>query len=91
MKIVSVIPSITTLMIFIVSLGYSQQTVYNNPLNVEYRSAIELYNQENYGSAITAFDLFMKKTTNTKGAIYEDAAYYSTVCAVKLKQKDNQY
>jgi TolA-binding protein len=88
MKIVSVIPSITTLMIFIVSLGYSQQTVYNNSLNVEYRSAIELYNQENYGSAITAFDLFMKKTTNTKGAIYEDAAYYSTVCAVKLKQKD---
>ncbi len=88
MKIVSVIPSITTLMIFIVSLGYSQQTVYNSPDNQAYRSAAELYNQENYGSAISAFDLFIKNTTNKKGAIYEDAAYYSAVCAVKLKHKN---
>lgn len=66
----------------------AQQTVYNDPSNVTYREAIRLFNQQNYGSAISVFDKYMVEDENKKDVFYENAAYYSTVCAVKLRTKD---
>lgn len=66
----------------------AQQTVYNDPSNVTYREAIRLFNQQNYGSALSMFDKYMGEEKNKKSAYYEDAAYYSTVCTVELGTKD---
>ena len=66
----------------------AQQTVYNNPSNVIYREALSLFNQQNYGSALTAFDKYMTEEKNRNSTFYEDADYYSTVCAVELRTKD---
>ncbi len=66
----------------------AQQTVYNDPSNATYREAVSLFNQQNYGSAIAVFDKYMSDDNNKKDAFYENAAYYSTVCAVNLRNKD---
>ncbi len=72
---------------FFVSL-IAQQTVYNDPTNVTFREATRLFNQQNYGSALSVFDKYMEEEKNKKSALYEDAAYYSTVCTVELGTKD---
>ena len=66
----------------------AQETVYNNPINITYREATSLFNHNNYGSALLAYEKFMGDEQNKKSAYYEDAAYYSTVCKVKLGNKD---
>ncbi|MBC8321826.1 MAG: tetratricopeptide repeat protein [Bacteroidetes bacterium] len=66
----------------------AQQTVYNDPINVTYREALRLYNQQNYGSALSVFDKYMIEETDKKSTFFENAAYYSTVCAVELGTKD---
>ncbi len=88
MRKLSVLPGIIFLMTLLVNSASGQQTVYNDPSNVTYREALSLYNQKNYGSAIASFDKFMNEQENKKSALYEDAAYYSTVCAVELRTKD---
>lgn len=66
----------------------AQHTVYSNTENTTYRLAIELFNQKNYGSAIAEFDSYMKDAADKNSAIFEDAAYYSTICAIELRTKD---
>ena len=66
----------------------SQQTVFNDPSNITYREAIRLFDQQNYGSAISVYDKYMVEDQDKKDVFYENAAYYSTVCAVKLRTKD---
>jgi len=66
----------------------AQQTVYNDASNVIYRESIALFNQQNYGSALSTFDKYMLEEQNKKSAYYEDAAYWSTVCTVELRTKD---
>jgi len=67
---------------------YSQETIYNYPINVTYREATSLFNQQNYGSALSAFEKYMNEEENKKNTYFEDASYYSTVCKVKLGNKD---
>jgi TolA-binding protein len=67
---------------------FAQQTVYNSPINITYREASSLFNQHNYGSALMAFEKYMSEEQNKKSASYEDAVYYSTVCSVKLGNKN---
>jgi len=67
---------------------FAQQTVYNDPSNVIYREALDLYSQNNYGAAIASFDSYMKDASDSKDALYENAAYYSTLCAVELRTGD---
>lgn len=88
MKKFLIISNIIIVSLFSVYDVQSQQTVYNDQLNVTYRDALSLFNQSNYGSAITAFDKYMAESDNANSAYYEDAAYYSTVCAVALRNKD---
>ena len=66
----------------------AQQTVYNNPSNVIYREALTLFNQKNYGSALTTFDKYMIEEKNRNSTFYEDAYYYSTICTIELGTKD---
>lgn len=79
----------TTLFFLVFSVNMvAQQTVYNDPTNVIYREALALFNQQNYGSALSSFDKYMIESKNKKSAYYEDAVYYSTVCTVELGTKD---
>lgn len=71
------------------TMGLSaQQTVYFDPHEVTLREANELFSQKNYGSAIIVFEKYMQNSENKSSATYEDAAYYSTVCAVYLQNKN---
>ncbi len=88
MKRSIIIPSIIFIFVLLASNIAAQQTVYNKSDNVTYREAISLFNQQNYGSAIVTFDKYMLEEPNNKSAFYENASYYSTVCAVKLGSKD---
>ena len=88
MKQLFFLPSIVFTFILLVVNLQAQQTVYNDIENVTYREAISLFNQQNYGSAIATFDKYMNEENNNKSAFYENAAYYSTVCAVELGTKD---
>lgn len=66
----------------------AQQTVYNDARNVIFREALTLFDQHNFGSALTTFDKYMIEEQNKKSASFEDAAYYSTICTIKLRTKD---
>ncbi len=81
-----IITGITFILFF--TNAVAQQTVYNDPSNVIYREALSLFNQQNYGSALSVFDSYLNDENNKKSAFYEDAAYYSTVCTVELGTKD---
>ena len=81
-----IITGITFILFF--ANAVAQQTVYNDPSNVIYREALSLFNQQNYGSALSVFDSYLNDEVNKKSAFYEDAAYYSTVCTVELGNKD---
>jgi len=74
--------------IFLSAELFSQETVYNEPINVTYREATSLFNQQNYGSALSTFEKYMNEEENKKTTYFEDAVYYSTVCRVKLGNKD---
>ena len=88
MKKLLTISNIVLVLIITTSVINAQQTIYNAPENINYREGLSLFNQNNFGAAIVVFDKFMSEQENSKGAIYEDAAYYSTVCAVELRTKD---
>ncbi len=79
-----------TVMLFTMAIT-AQETVYYDPMEVTFREAQQLFSQENYGSAITAFEKYMNESENKNSTRYEDAAYFSTVCAVKLDNKDASY
>ena len=69
----------------------AQNTVYYNSLEVTFREANELFSQDNYGSAIVAFEKYMAESENKNSATYEDAAYFATICAINLRYKDASY
>jgi len=67
---------------------FAQETVYTNPLNILYREATSLFDQHNYGSALSSFKKYMNDEQNKKSVSYEDAVYYSTICSIKLGNKN---
>lgn len=75
--------------IFVINSANSQNTVFNDSENLIIRQALNLYEEGNYGSALELFDKYMKESDDHTDVTFEDAAYYSTVCAVELKLKDD--
>ena len=85
--------NILSIIILLLFLGsgmetIAQKTVINNPPQKTYNDALQLFQQENYGSAAEMFDLVRKEINNPENAYSENAAYYRTVCAVNLGNKD---
>ncbi len=83
-----IIISISFIFLFLSANIIAQETVYNSPLNVTYREAKRLFDEHNFGSALSEFTKFMSEEKNTKSTLYEDASYYSVVCTVKLGNKN---
>ena len=65
-----------------------QQTVYNSTININLREANSLFAQHNYGAALSAFKAYMEEETDKKSSAYEDACYFSTICNVKIGNKN---
>ncbi len=83
-----IIPGITFIFLFLATVIYAQETIYSSSENLTHREAISLFNQQNYGSALAVFEKIMTDEQNQKSAYYEDAAYFSAICTVKLGYKD---
>jgi len=84
---------INLLLLNVIWLGNAnaQQTeFYNNP-GATYRQAVELFDQQAYSPAKEAFDRLLAKELLEQELEKENAAYYSTVCAVELGDKDALY
>ncbi|PJB59479.1 MAG: hypothetical protein CO098_03160 [Bacteroidetes bacterium CG_4_9_14_3_um_filter_41_19] len=88
MKIKSLI-SFTFFFIFLIINSIpAQETVYRMPPSETYRNALTLFEQQNYGAARQMFAQAMQEEKDKQGAFFENAAYYSIVCAVELEDKD---
>ncbi len=66
----------------------AQQSVYHDPPEETYRDALELYGNQNYGSAREKFALYMRQQNDKSNAFYENAAYYTVACGIALRDKD---
>lgn len=69
----------------------AQQTEFYNQPGATYRQAVELFEQQAYSPAKDAFDQMLAQDILKQELEKENAAYYSTVCAVELGDKDALY
>ncbi len=88
MKRYLIITLLISLLAIVPSKIFAQHTTYSNAENTTFRSALELYEQNNFGSAIAEFEKFMKEHPDKNNALYEDANYYTTMSAIELRTKD---
>ncbi|PLX02843.1 MAG: hypothetical protein C0595_09245 [Marinilabiliales bacterium] len=66
----------------------AQQTEYYNSPGLNYRQAVELFEQQSYAPAREVFDRLIMENALSMDHEKENAEYYSTVCAVELGDKD---
>ena len=79
-----------SIMLIINSLGnvYSQKNFWTDSFNKEYNAAMELYEQEQYGSARKAFDEFISSHQDVSSNWISDAAFMKARCADQLNNDD---
>ena len=76
---------------FLILFAAGQSTaIYKSP-EVEYRSAIDLYEKEKFGAAQEHFDYVIQSIENPFSPLRINAEYYSAVCAIELYNKDGAY
>ncbi len=81
--------NLSILIIVLLSLNiYGQQTLYMDAPQKTYRNGLQLFEQKAYGGAQRQFEQFLKEYDQSSSPLYENAVYYSTVCAVELQEKD---
>lgn len=88
MNRILLIISLLTANLIWVSNSVAQQTEFFDSPASDYRQAIELFDQRAYSPAKEVFDRLLENNTLTSELEKENAAYYSTVCAVELGDKD---
>lgn len=85
----SVIRVCSFLLLYLIAFqAIAQKTIIREPPQETYLEALTLFQNQNYGSAQKEFDRFMKEVDDPSNTFYENASYYSTVCAVHLGNKD---
>ncbi len=88
MKRILLIFCLLPLFIFLTPKVISQQTEYYTSPGLNYRQAVELFEQQSYGPAREVFDRLIDQSNLRSDLEKENASYYSTVCAVELGDKD---
>lgn len=88
MKIKPLISILFLLVYLTIFNANAQETAYRMPPSETYRNAMTLFEQQNFGAARQLFAQSMNEEMNSQGAFYENASYYSIVCAVELEDKD---
>ncbi len=75
---------------FVLLLGWvsmkAQSTLYENPADQKYRTAVELLQKQKYGAARQAFDQYISKYPGSVKD--EEARYYRALCALNLFHPD---
>ncbi len=66
----------------------AQKTVYHDPPQKTYREALNLFEQQNFGSARDFFTLYMQEEGDKSNTFYENASYYNVACGIALRDKD---
>lgn len=66
----------------------AQGTEAYNPRNKLLKDAMDLFARENYGSAVILFEQAKSEINDPASLFYEQAAYYSTLCAIRLGDQE---
>ncbi len=75
------------LLVFSVSLKAQKTTIYTHQ-NVDYNSALELFDKEKYSAAQEKFVMVYKSTTDKKSEVAVNAKYYMALCGLNLFNTD---
>lgn len=62
---------------------FAQKTVVNEKPQNTYSRALNLYSEQNFGAAEKLFAQYKSEVNNPNDALYENASYYQTMCAVQ--------
>lgn len=88
MLIKKITPLIGIIMIFVANSLFSQKTnIFNQP-DEDFRTALELFNKEKYGSAKVIFNKIAENPQSSRQDILTAVRYYEAVCAVELYNPD---
>ncbi|HRP60240.1 MAG TPA: tetratricopeptide repeat protein, partial [Vicingus sp.] len=82
-----VISILVLTMVFSVSLKAQKTTIYTHQ-NVDYNSALELFDKEKYSAAQDRFSMVYKSTTDKKSEVAVNAKYYMALCGLNLFNTD---
>jgi len=86
-KLFSVFNIIIFLTIFTGQLSAQKTEVNEKPQNI-YKRALNLFSEQNFGAAEKLFDQYKTEVNDPNNALYENASYYQTICAVQTDSRD---
>lgn len=69
----------------------SQQTAYYSNPNYDYKTAVDLFEKENYTAAMELFDKIKTSISNNEDIMYASCEFHIAVCAYKLLNNDAEY
>jgi TolA-binding protein len=81
----------SALLIGLTAAVFGQKTSIYVHEDAEFKTAIELFRKEKYGSAQKSFNKLIESKTDVTSLIRIDAEYYSALCAIELFNKDGEY
>lgn len=79
---------LVTVLMYSISVLAQKTAVHTNP-DADFKTALELFQKQKYGSAQKQFSKVIEKHAKDPGDLYRiDAEYYSALCALELFNKD---
>lgn len=78
------------LLVFAIN-GFAQTTAFYNALSSKYNTALDLYEKEQFGVAIRAFDEVIGAAANNDSELSVLSSYYKALCAMRLVHKDAEF
>jgi tetratricopeptide (TPR) repeat protein len=75
-------------MLFCSTFLVAQQTQVYVASDVQYRTALDLFEKQKYADAQDVFDKIVNTSTNKNDLMVVDAEYYAALCAMELFHKD---
>ncbi len=79
------------LAIFFIQNSFAQKSLTYQNIEHEFNKAIELYNLNKFGAARDYFEKIMKITKNKATHLYDEAEFYTAICAKELENDDAKY
>jgi TolA-binding protein len=79
----NIIPTLVLIVVFGFSLKAQKTAIYTHP-NVDYNSALELFDKEKYSAAQDKFEQVYKSTSDKKSEVALNAKYYMALCGLNL-------
>jgi TolA-binding protein len=80
-----------TFLITLTTSVFGQKTTVYIHEDAEFKTGIELFQKEKYGSAQKSFNKIIEKKSDPTSLVRIDAEYYSALCAIELFNKDGEF